>query len=342
MAKIPPYAGEEQLNALRACQKHLTSFGFTGICDMGAEISEIEAMEKLCQNGEQKVRLYVYGKEGEAAEYCYKNGLRIGLYDNHLTVRGIKLFCDGSTGVRSAALLEDYADRPGHKGIFRYTDDEMYESVKEARKNGFQMSVHANGDASVEMVVNAYARVLDEMPLADNRWRIEHYQLITQDQLDKSVKYGFIPSMQFVHCTSDRVMVEQRYGLNTGRLNWAYIWRSIIDAGLHICNGSDAPVELVNPYHGVYAAVTRKGRDGKPEGGWYTNQCITREEAIRADTIWAAEAQFDENNKGSLEAGKLADFVVIDKDIMTCDADEIKDIQALETYIGGELVYKRA
>ncbi len=341
LEKIPPYSRNIQLKALLKAQEYLLSLGFTSIMDAGAEISELEAMEALCKSGDQKLRLYVYAKEGESAEHCYKKGIQIGMYDNRMTVRGVKLFCDGSTGSRGAALLEDYADRPGHKGIFRYTDEEMYNTVREARKNGFQLSVHVNGDASVEQVINAYIKVLDEMPLEDNRWRLEHYQLITKEQLAKTVEYGFIPSMQFVQCTSDRVMITERYGKDTGRLDRAYIWRDIVDAGLHIANGSDAPVELVNPYHGIYAAITRKGRDGQPEDGWYTNQCLSREEALRADTIWAAEAHFEENMKGSLESGKLADFTVLDRDIINCSPKDIIDTQVLMTVIGGEVVYEK-
>ncbi len=341
MAVIPAYEGENQLNALRKGQEHLLSYGFTSIMDAGASISEIDAMKTMCESEEMKLRLYVYAKEGEAAKYCYEKGVEIGLYNNHLTVRGVKLFADGSSGARSAFLLDDYADRPGHRGNSRYTDQELYEAVKEARMNGFQLSIHANGDGATEQVINAYTRVLDELPLENNRYRIEHYQLITPKHLQKAVKYKLIPSMQTVQCTTDRLMMEERMGKNSGRLERAYLWRDIIDAGLHIVNGSDAPVELVNPYHGFYAAVTRKGRDGQPEGGWYPNQCMTREEALKAATIWAAEAHFEEKLKGTLEAGKLADFVVIDRDYMRCDVEEIKDINALMTVIGGEIAYQK-
>lgn len=341
MDVVPPYQGEKQLEALKKGQEYITSFGFTSIMDAGATIDEIEAMKTLCESGEMSLRLYVYAKEGEAAEYYYKNGVEIGLYNNRLTIRGIKLFADGSSGARSACLLEDYSDRPGHKGIPRYTDEELHKSIRDARLNGFQLSVHVNGDASTEQVINAYMKVLDELPLENNRYRLEHYQLITQKQLDNTVKYKFFPSMQSVQCTSDRLMIEERYGKDTGRLDRAYVWRDILDAGLHIINGSDAPVELVNPFHGLYASVTRKGRDEKPEGGWFPHQCMTREEALKAITIWAAEAHFEENIKGSLIPGKLADFAVIDKDYMSCHESDIKEIEALMTVIGGEIVYKK-
>ena len=340
MAAIPPYQGEDQLKALRKGREHLLSYGFTSVMDAGATVPEIEAMRTLCMEGEMKLRLYVYAKEGEAADHYFDKGVEIGLYDNHLTVRGIKLFADGSSGARSAFLLDDYGDRPGHRGSSRYSDEELYEAIREIRQNGFQLSVHANGDGSIEQVINAISRVLDEMPLEDNRYRIEHYQLITERHLEKAVEYKLIPSMQTVQCTTDRLMMEERMGTTDGRLARAYLWRDIIDAGLHIVNGSDAPVELVNPFHGFYAGVTRKGRDGQPEGGWYPEQCMTREEVIKAATIWAAEAHFEEGIKGSLEPGKLADFTVIDRDVMKCDEEELKDINALMTFIGGELVYK--
>lgn len=336
---IPLYEGENQLNALLKGQEHLLAFGFTSIMDAGATVQEIAAMKLLCETEKMNLRLYVYAKEGDTADYYYKKGLEIGLYENHLTVRGIKFFADGSSGARSAYLLEDYNDRPGHRGNSRYTEKELHDNVREARINGFQISIHANGDGATEMVIDAYTKVLDELPLENNRYRIEHYQLLTPKHIEKAVKYKFIPSMQTVQCTSDRLMMEERMGKNSGRLERAYLWRDIIDAGLHIVNGSDAPVELVNPYHGFYAAVTRKGRDGQPEGGWYPKQCMTREEALKAATIWAAEAQFEENIKGSLEEGKLADFTVIDRDYMNCSIEEIKDINAEMTVIGGEIVY---
>lgn len=340
-AKIPPYEGDNLEKALLKGQEYLFSFGFTSVMDAGANLNEIAMMKKLYQDNKLDLRIYAYAKEGETAEFYCKNGIEVGLYDNRFTVRGIKLFADGSMGARSAYLLEDYADRPGHRGNLRYEEEELYEAIKAARMNGFQLSVHANGDGSTEMVLNTYMKVLDEMPLTDNRYRIEHYQLISKEQLTNTVAYGFIPSMQTVQCTSDRTMVEERLGVDSGRLERAYVWRDILDAGLPIVNGSDAPVELVNPFHGFYAGVTRKGRDGMPENGWYTKQCMTREEALRAATNWPAYAQFEEHLKGSLEEGKLADFVVIDRDYMKCDVEEIKDIEAELTVVSGKVVYRK-
>jgi predicted amidohydrolase YtcJ len=339
--KVPPYKGEKQLALLRLGQKHLASYGFTGVMDAGATSSEIAAFKTLADKGELDIRLYVYVREGGSAREYYEKGAEIGSYGGRITIRGVKFFTDGAIGSRGAAMLEDYSDDPGNKGLFMYTDEEFYNEVREARLNGFQISAHAIGDAAVKQVVDTYKRVLDELPDENNRWRIEHYQTITDEILRDTVKYKFIPSMQFVHCTSDIGTAGKRYGSGE-RIERTYRWRDVLDAGLHIANGSDAPVEFVNPYHGFYAAVTRKNRDGKTAEGGYPKQRLTREEALRAATIWAAEAQFEEHIRGSLEIGKFADFAVIDKDILACDEEDIKDIQALRTVVGGKTIFDRS
>jgi predicted amidohydrolase YtcJ len=338
---IPPYTEEHQRKALKKGEEHLLSYGFAGVMDAGANLAEIDAARKLCRSGEMALRLYIYATEGETAEYCYKKGAEIGLYDKHFTLRGVKFFADGSFGARSAYMRADYADTPGNRGIARYSDEELYTLVLEARRNGFQTSVHAIGDEALRQVLAGYTRVLDELPLRDNRYRIEHCAVASRADIATMARYGLIPSMQAVHCTSDHPMLGRCLGEGSERLEETYAWRDFLNAGLHIVNGSDAPVEDVNPYHGFYAAVTRKDRAGNPAGGWRPNQCMRREEALRAATVWVAEAQFEEGIRGSLEAGKLADFVVTDRDYMNCPVDEIKDMQALITVIGGKKVYGR-
>jgi predicted amidohydrolase YtcJ len=338
---IPPYSKEYRREALKKGEEHLLHYGFTGVMDAGASLDEIEAMRNLCQSGELSLRLYIYAAEGEAAEFSYKKGVETGLYDQHFTLRGVKFFGDGSFGARSAHLLLDYADMPGHRGFARYSDEELHNAVRNARVNGFQVSVHAIGDSTLKQVLRVYKRVLDELPLRDNRYRIEHCAIAHSEDIETMVAYGFIPSMQAVHCTSDWPMIGKCLGEASERAMRTYVWRDFLDAGLHIVNGSDAPVEQVNPYHGFYAAVTRKDRAGEPALGWYPKQRMRREEALRAATVWVAEAQFEEHLKGSLEAGKLADFVVTDRDYMNCPAEELKDMRALATVIGGKTVYER-
>jgi predicted amidohydrolase YtcJ len=338
---IPPYSKAYRLAALRKGEEHLLSYGFTGVMDAGADLDEIEAMRTLCRSGELKLRLYVYASEGEAAEHFYNKGIEIGRYDGHFTLRGVKLFGDGSFGARSARMLKDYADTPGNRGLARYSDEELHKAVRDARLNGFQVSVHAIGDDTLKQVLSVYKGVLDELPLRDNRYRIEHCAVARGEDIRTMAAYGFIPSMQAVHCTSDWSMIGKCLGEASERAARTYVWRDFLDAGLHIANGSDAPVEEVNPYHGFCAAVTRKDRSGKPAGGWHPEQCMRREEALRAATLWVAEAQFEEGIKGSLEAGKLADFVVTDRDYMSCPADELKDMRALITVIGGKKAYEK-
>lgn len=340
LAAIPPYTDQEIAQALLAAQKHLIAQGITSVGDLSTTLQELKIMKELLKNKNLKLRLYLFAKEGETAKECYRNGIEIGSFDDHLTLRGVKLFADGSVGARGACLLEDYADQPGHRGTPCYTDEEFYELVREARVNGFQVSTHVNADGSVSQALKAYTRVLDELPLKNNRYRLEHFQIVNPELINITATYGFIPCMQAVACASDRLMAEERLGKGTSRLAMSYAWRSTLNAGLHIANSTDAPCDDVNPFYNFYVAVTRCNMNGEPEGGWYPEQRMTREEALKAATIWAAEAQFEENLKGSLESGKLADFTVIDRDIMMCPLEEIKRAKSLKTVIGGEVVYE--
>jgi predicted amidohydrolase YtcJ len=251
----------------------------------------------------------------------------------------VKFFADGSLGSRSAALLADYSDRPGHTGNYKFTDQQIYDAMKDAYDRGYQIATHAIGDGAINQVINTYEKLQKANPRADARLRIEHFQVAQLSDIQRIADLKILPAMQPTHATSDKTMAEDRIG--SERIKGAYAWRKVIESGNIIIGGSDAPVELVNPYHGFYAAVTRQSRDGQPEGGWYIGEAMTREEALKAFTLWTAYGQFEEDIKGSLEAGKLADFAVIDRDVMRCPANELKDIQALTTVLGGEVVYQR-
>lgn len=344
-SKVPALSVNRKKEALLRAQDQLFSLGITSSMNAGSPLADIQNMKDLYKEGKLKIRIYSMiggswgDKPGANVEAYYKSGPDIGLFDNRFTARCVKLFADGSLGSRSAALLADYNDRPGHKGNLKYTDEEFYQEVKKIREHGFQIATHAIGDAAVNQVLNTYERVLKENPSPDHRYRIEHFQVATLDDIKRIAKLGVIPAMQATHATSDKNMAENRIGPE--RIKGAYAWRKVIDAGSIIADGSDAPVELANPYHGLYAAVTRMDRDGNPPGGWYAGECMTRVEALKSFTIWAAYAQFEDKIKGSLETGKLADFVVVDRDYMTCPAADIKDINALTTVVGGETVYER-
>lgn len=345
-AIIPALSKERKKDAILAAQDQLLSYGLTSAMDAGSNIETIDLFKELYQEEKLKIRIYsLIGGDwggtiaGPESDYIRKNAPQKELYDNRLSINAVKLFSDGSLGSRSAALLEEYSDRPGHIGNYQYTDEEIYAVMKEAYSEGYQLATHGIGDGGIRQIVDAYEKLMKEIPKEDSRLRIEHFQVSSLEDIKRIADLGILPSMQPTHATSDKTMAEDRIGAE--RMKGAYAWRKIIDAGSIIVGGSDAPVELVNPYHGFYAAVTRQSRDGLPEGGWYIEDAMTREEALKAFTVWAAYGQFEEDLKGSLKAGKLADFVVIDRDYMNCPDNEIKDIQALTTVLGGEAVYQK-
>lgn len=336
---IPDSTERQLVDQLKLAQDHILSYGITSVRDAGSGMGTFNRLKDLYKNGELNIRIYMMASQGETAEQFYKmpKEERTGLYGDRLNVRSIKLMADGSLGARSAWMLEEYSDRAGHIGDPRYTDEEVYRYIKAAGEAGFQVNTHAIGTAANRQVLNAYEKVIKELNLKDHRFAIEHSQVVALEDIPRFAKLGVLPSMQFVHATSDLNMAEDRVGPE--RIKGAYAWRKMIESGSIIPNGTDADVELVNPFHGFYAAVTRKTRDGFPKGGWYPEECLTREEALRAYTIWGAYAQFQEDNIGSIENGKYADFAVIDRDYMSCPENELKDINALMTVIAGEVVY---
>jgi hypothetical protein len=324
---------------MRMAQDHILSYGITSVRDAGSALSTFDRLSALYRNGEMKIRIYMMASSGSTAEHFFQlpEIERTGLFDDRLNVRSIKLMADGSLGARSAWMLEEYSDRPGHFGDPRYTDEQIYNFVKQAAEAGFQVNTHAIGDAANRQVLDTYEKVINEFNLRDHRFCIEHSQIVNLEDIPRFAELGVLPSMQFVHATSDLNMAELRVGPE--RILGAYAWRKMIDSGCIIPNGTDAAVELVNPYHGLYAAVTRMTRDGFPEGGWYPEERLTKEEALCAYTIWGAFAQFEEDKIGSIEEGKYADFAIIDRDYLTCPDRELKDITALMTVIAGEIVY---
>lgn len=338
---IPPWSDEKLKEAATLAQEQLFSYGFTSALDAGITVHQLDLYKELYESGELKLRLYplimLSATTGAEADYLRQNKPTGMLYDDRLHVAGVKIIGDGSLGSRSSAMLEEYSDRAGYKGEYRFSDDEMYNVIKLAYDSGYQTGVHAIGDGTNHQVLDAYEKVIAENPREDHRLRIEHFQIVAPDDIERAIKMDVLPAMQFTHATSDWLMAEERVGAE--RIKSSYAWRTVIDKGSIIIGGSDAPVELLNPFHGLYAGVTRMDKDCRPEGGWYANEKITREEALKSFTIWAAYGQFEEDIKGSLVAGKLADFAVIDRDYMTCPETDIKDIQTLMTVCGGEVVY---
>jgi predicted amidohydrolase YtcJ len=221
----------------------------------------------------------------------------------------------------------------------RLTDGEIYETILRGLEAGFHTTTHAIGDRANRVVLDAMEKALEEAQVTDARLRIEHAQVLDPADVPRFAELGIIPSMQPIHCTTDMHWIADRVGEE--RSQYAYAWRTLLDSGLRIPGGSDAPVEPVQPLPGIYAAVTRQDRDGWPEGGWHPEQRVSREEALRMFTIDAAYAAFEEDIKGSITPGKLADIVVLSKDIMTIPAPEILETEVLMTILGGKIVYEK-
>jgi predicted amidohydrolase YtcJ len=227
-------------------------------------------------------------------------------------------------------MLNDYSDQPGHRGKGIFTDEELYALVIEAFNAGFQVSVHAIGDAANRQVLDAYERVLKSHPMRGRRPRVEHVAALAPVDIGRFAKLGVIPSMQTVHAESDREMARSRLG---ARREFTYAWRKLLVTGVKIPNGTDSPVEPADPWRALHSAITG--------AGFHPEERMTREEALMSYTAWPAYAQFEENVKGTLAPGQAADFTVIDKDFMTCSTDDIRNIRTIETVIGGEIVFSR-
>lgn len=328
-----PAPTEEKARAFYAmAEKELFSLGVTSLVNASQTLRNHGFLKRAFEAGELHIRVYemLAAHRGQDVIHIEEGGGPVaGLYDERLTMRAIKLIGDGSLGSRSAWLLADYADRPGHTGNGRYTDDEMLTILHRARDNGFQACVHAIGDACARQVVSVMDRALREKPVPDHRWRIEHFQTVASEDMDRAILLGIIPGMQTIHEVSDRTMALLRLGPE--RRAGSYDWRGVIDRGGIFANGSDAPMESVNPFPGMYAAIARSPKSAR----------LTREEALRSFTIWSAHAMFSENRKGSLEPGKLADFAVLDRNIMTCPEEDIPNTQVLMTVVGGKTVFAR-
>ena len=323
-------------------QEMCLAVGLTGVHDAGVSPAEIEVYRELEAAGKLKLRLYAMVSGAHAIDYFHEHGLLIG---GRLTVRSAKLFVDGAMGSSGAWLFEPYSDRPLDSEGRRYTGLNLMKPeflrrvAEDGLRQGYQVCTHAIGDRGNRETLNAYAVALSRRPTPDHRFRIEHAQLLHPEDIPRFGQLGVIPSMQPTHCTSDMRWVYARVGPE--RAKGAYAWASLLKTGVRIAGGSDFPVELHNPFLGIYAAITRQDLEGQPPGGWHPEQRMTRTEALRSFTLDAAYAAFEEDLKGSLEPGKLADFIVIDRDVMTCPPRDIADTRVLRTVIGGETVFRQ-
>lgn len=338
---IPAPDLKAETEALLKAQEELFGYGITSVMDAGVSPESIALMERAYKSGSLKLRIRGMVRAWDRSDEKFFNSggvLRRGLYGERFTVDGVKLHADGSLGSRSAWMLRDYADRPGHRGSRNFTDEEMAAAMERANDHGFAVSVHAIGDAAVRQTLDVMERVLGPRP-AGHRWRIEHFQVVEPGDLTRALAMGVVISLQTIGIMSDLEMAEERLGPEV--IKHAYAWRDILNGGGIIVNGSDCPIEKVNPFQGMFAAVMRENLDGFPEGGWYPRHCLTPEEALKTYTVWPAYSEFGERRKGSLIAGKLADFAVLNQDPLTCRPSDIKDIECMMTVLGGEVVFSR-
>ena len=252
--------------------------------------------------------------------------------------RAVKLYVDGALGSRGAALLAPYSDDPGNTGLLRATQARVQDVCERALRAGFQVCTHAIGDRGNRIVLDAYEAALRTTGARDHRLRIEHAQVLAAQDIPRFAKLGIIPSMQTTHQISDMGWAQARLGPE--RVQGAYAWRSLLDTGAIIANGTDAPVEAVNSLRTFHSAIARQNELNQPPGGWYPRQRMTREEALKSMTMWAARASFLEGAVGSIEPGKYADFVVLDRDPMRVAPEEIMATRVLATFSSGEAVYE--
>ena len=314
----------------------LLALGITSVHDAGISKTEAEVYMSMADDDDLRIRIYAMLSDTGANLDAFPEPVR-GYGNDHLDIAAVKLYSDGALGSRGAAMIEPYDDDPENRGLPFYTQQQLDEFVRVANRKGFQVGIHAIGDLGNRMALDAFDRAQGGKP-SPLRNRVEHAQIIALEDIPRFAELGVIASMQPVHATSDMNMAEERIG--SQRIKGGYAWRRLLDSGAVIASGSDFPVELPDPFHGLYAAVARQDRAGMPEGGWYANQSMTRAEALHSFTLAAAYAAKQETRLGSLERGKWADFIVVDRDYFKIPTSEIDDIRVLQTWVGGKLVYE--
>ncbi len=330
---IPPATLEEQKFALMTAMKSLATYGLTAVHDAGVSSSTVAAYKQLLEDGPLPIRVNVMLG---ATDPLFTDRLAEGHFsdaDQTLTINSVKIAADGALGSRGAAMIDDYSDMPGHKGLILLSEERMQYLMRAAMNAGFQVNTHAIGDAANKLVLDSYEQLIAETGTTDLRHRVEHAQILRYEDIVRFAELGVIPSMQATHATSDKNMAVDRIG--DVRIQGAYAWRKLIDAGALIANGSDFPVESPNPFFGLHASITRQDKNNDPVGGWYPEERMTPAEAFASFTLDAAYSGFQEDWLGSLTPGKKADFIVLDRDIFSIPSSEIWQAQAVETWVNG-------
>lgn len=340
---VPPPTEAEMEEALILGVRRSVELGWTQIQNAGSPFSEVERLKKLYADGKIKLRIYeaIRGPSPDASRLL-REGSQTGLYDNRFTVRTIKVSIDGALGSKGAALLEPYADHDT-RGLLMYKEEDLMPMFTEALRQGVQVETHAIGDRANRVILDLYEKAFKAVPPAerkvrDPRWRVEHAQIMHPSDIPRFKQLGVIPSMQPSHAIGDLHFAPSRVGVK--RLEGAYAWQTFIKSGSIIAGGSDAPVERGEPMIEFYAAVARRDQKGFTGEGWHPEQKVTREQALKMFTIWAAYAAFEEEMKGSIEVGKLADLTILSADIMKIAEPEILKTRCVMTVIGGEVVFE--
>ena len=338
---IPKTTKQEDKRDLKAGIDSNVSLGWTQVQIAGGTFSDIEILEEIKKEGNLLQRVYFAVSAGKPAETLLKLGPKLDP-ENMLTVRGIKLYADGALGSRGAALLEKYDDQDT-TGLLIFTKEETLPVLEEALKKGIQIQTHAIGDKGNRITLDWYQEAFnsivdEERKVIDPRWRIEHSQIITKEDQIRFRDMEIIASMQPSHAIGDLHFAPSRLGMQ--RVGNGYVWRNLIDLGVVVAGGSDAPVEIGDPRIEFYAAIARKDLDGFYDRGWHLEQAVTREEALKMFTIWPAFAAFQEDINGTIEVGKLADLTIFSKDIMKVPEEEILEAQVIMTIVNGKIVYE--
>lgn len=327
-----PKAGKEKLeNALLNAQNNCLAMGLTTVDDAGLMKHEIDVIDEIQKSGKLKMRVYAMLSDSEP-NYAYY--LKHGIYKtDKLNVRSFKFYADGALGSRGACLLNDYKDKQNWKGFLLSEQKHFEKYAKMMVEKGFQMNTHCIGDSAYKVILNTYLKAGAKR---ENRWRIEHSQVVSPGEM--KISDGIIPSVQPTHATSDMYWAKDRLGEQ--RVKHAYAYKDLLTVCGLVALGTDFPVEDISPFKTFFAAVARQDSKGFPKDGFQKENALTREETLKGMTIWAAYSNFEENEKGSLEKGKFADFIILDNDIMKCKLEEVLKTKVLTTYINGERVFE--
>jgi len=328
-AIFPEPTKRQQIEALLDAQKICTNLGLTTVSDAGLDKQVIELIDSLQHSKRLSMRLYgMISNKKENLDYYLTKGK---VKTERLNIQSVKVYADGALGSRGAVMKKPYSDKHNHFGAMVIGVDDYKILAQRIASSEYQMNTHAIGDSANRVVLQTYDKVLKGK--RDRRWRVEHAQVITDNDVDYFKNENIIPSIQPTHATSDMYWAEDRVG--DSRVKGAYAYKTLLEKSGKVALGTDFPVEKVSPFLTFYAAVSRKDVKGFPEGGFQKNEGLSREETLKGMTIWAAYSNFEEKEKGSIEVGKFADFIILDKDIMTVDEKEIPSISVLETYING-------